>query len=58
MNLNHPRLSTRLQFDDEFGVLPKSELYRTGDGFLFGRLNYTMREFSGGEYVNAPKKRN
>jgi len=53
----YPRVSTRLQFEDEFGVLPKSELYRTGDGFLFGRLNYTMREFSGGEYVNAPKKR-
>ena len=50
-----PRLSTRLQFDDEFGVLPKRELYRTGDGFLFGRVNYTLREFSGGEYVNAPK---
>lgn len=53
----YPRVSTRLQFGDDFGVLPKRELYRTGDGFLFGRLNYTMRKFSGGEYVNAPKTR-
>lgn len=52
---DQPRLSTHLEFDDEFGMLPKNELYRTGDGFLFGRIEYAMREFSGGEYVNAPK---
>lgn len=54
---DQPRLSTGLEFDDEFGFLPKNELYRTGDGFLFGRIEYAMRKFSGGEYVNAPRTR-
>jgi AAA+ superfamily predicted ATPase len=54
-NYTHPNIELRAQFEEEFGSIPQSELFRTGDGFLFNRYRFSRREFIGGEYVETPQ---